>query len=115
MSVDLRARHYWVVADYREYYILQADGRLKPASYDGNANLNFNQFNIDLTYIWNFAPGSQISVMWKNAINTNCNQVQYGYLDDLGRTISSPAANSFSIRILYYLDALYFKKKKSIS
>ena len=36
--------------------------------YQGDADINYNLFNLDFTYIWNFAPGSQISVMWKNVI-----------------------------------------------
>jgi hypothetical protein len=34
------------------------------------------------------------------------------FFGDLHNTFLAPAANSFSIRLLYYLDALYFKKKK---
>jgi hypothetical protein len=113
MSIDLRARHYWVSAPYYSFSILQQDGTLQPAEYSGDPDVNYNLFNIDLTYIWNFAPGSQISVMWKNAINTYDNDVVPNFFEDFGKTIKSPASNSFSIRIIYYLDALYFKKKRS--
>jgi len=111
MSVNLRGRHYWVSAPYFSFYQLQSDGTLNPVDYAGNADINFNQFNIDLSYVWNFAPGSQLSVVWKNAITTYGNLITPNFFKDLGNTLSSPASNSFSIRILYYLDALYFKKK----
>ncbi|MCX6305787.1 MAG: DUF5916 domain-containing protein [Bacteroidetes bacterium] len=113
MSIDLRARHYWVSAPYYSFSILRPDGTLEPASYPNDPDVNYNLFNIDLTYIWNFAPGSQISVMWKNAINTFDHDIEPDFARNFGRTITSPASNSFSIRILYYLDALYFKKKRS--
>jgi hypothetical protein len=111
MSIDVRARHYWVSAPYYDFSILQPDGTLQPAQYAEDADVNYNSFNIDLTYIWNFAPGSQISVMWKNAISTFSNRIEPSFFSDFRETITSPASNSFSIRVLYYLDALYFKKK----
>jgi len=113
MSIDLRARHYWVTAPYYSFYSLQCDGNLMSETYSDDPDVNFNLFNIDLTYIWNFAPGSQISLMWKNAINTFDNDVAANFFDDFGRTIASPASNSFSIRLLYYLDALYLKGKRN--
>lgn len=111
MSIDLRVRHYWATALYLDYSRLLPDGNLTPASYQGDPDVDYNTFNLDLTYIWNFAPGSQISVVWKNSIATFDNDIEPGYLNDLSNTLSSPASNSISIRILYYLDALYFKKK----
>jgi hypothetical protein len=112
MSVDLRVRHYWTTAPYSEYYTLMNDGNLAPSDYNGDQDIDFNQFNIDLTYIWNFAPGSQLSFSWKNAISTFTNLIEPNFFDNFNSTIKSPASNSFSIRVLVYLDALYFQKKK---
>jgi hypothetical protein len=111
MSIDLRARHYWVTAPYYSYYLLQKDGTLIPASYPDDPDVNYNLFNLDLGYIWNFAPGSQLSVVWKNMINTFSDDVTHDFFENLGNTFSEPSANSFSIRLLYYLDAQYLKKK----
>ncbi|TSA24219.1 MAG: hydrolase, partial [Bacteroidetes bacterium] len=102
MSLNLRLRHYWVWAHYLSYYNLRPDGFLIPSDYQGNADVDFNLFNIDLGFIWDFAPGSQLSFVWKNAINTQDNQIDYKFFRNLGTTLSSPAANSFSIRVLYY-------------
>ncbi len=113
MSIDLRARHYWVSAPYYSFSILQHDGSLQPAPYTGDPDINYNLFNMDFSYIWNFAPGSQVSVMWKNAINTYDHLIEPNFFDNLGNTFTSPASNSFSIRILYYLDAQYFKRKRN--
>jgi hypothetical protein len=112
MSIDFRLRHYWVTAPYSEYYTLNNDGTLSQSSYHVNQDLNYNLFNIDMTYVWNFAPGSQLSVVWKNAINTVTNAITKDFFGNLHTTIESPASNSFSIRLLYYLDALYFTKKQ---
>ncbi|MDD4603847.1 MAG: DUF5916 domain-containing protein [Bacteroidales bacterium] len=111
MSVDIRGRHYWVSAPYYSFFRLQEDGRLEPTDYSGDRDVDYNLFNVDLTYIWNFAPGSQISIMWKNAITTFDNSIDQNFFNNFSSTINSPSSNSFSIRIFYYLDALYLQKK----
>ena len=73
----------------------------------------YNLFNIDFNYTWNFAPGSQLSIVWKNAVNSMTDILENNYFHDLRNTVNSPASNSFSIRMLYYLDAMYLKRKKS--
>ncbi len=113
MSIDLRARQYWVSAPYFSFYKLQHDGTLIPAEYAGDPDVDYNLFNLELTYVWNFAPGSQLSLMWKNAINTFDSSIEPDFFTDFKNTMTSPASNSFSVRILYYLDALYFKKKRN--
>ena len=54
-----------------------------------------------------------MSVVWKNAINTYGDQLATGYFDDLANTLSAPQSNSFSVRVLYYLDYLWVKKALS--
>ncbi|MEI7663827.1 MAG: DUF5916 domain-containing protein [Bacteroidota bacterium] len=113
MSFDLRVRHYWVAAPYFAYSVLQHDGTVQPAVYHRDTDINYNLFNLDLSYTWNFAPGSQITVMWKNAVNSDNHQILPDFFDNLGHTLSLPATNSFSVRILYYLDAQYFRKRRN--
>lgn len=111
MSLSLRGRYYWVNAPYYSFYTLQEDGTLKPNDYNGDPDVNYNLFNLDFSYTWNFAPGSQVSLMWKNMINTQNSDTSGDFFSNFGHSFESPSANSFSIRILYYLDALYFAKK----
>ncbi len=114
ISLNLRLRHYWVWAHYLSFYNLRPDGFLIPSDYQANEDVDFNLFNIDLSFIWDFAPGSQLSFVWKNAITTQDDQIDYSFFRNFSNTISSPAANSFSIRVLYYIDAMYFKRKKRL-
>ena len=115
MSLSLRVRHYWSQARYLEYYTLNHDGSLNKSNYNQNNNVNFNAFSVDLQYTWYFAPGSEMSVVWKNQITSQGTELQGNYLTDLGNTLASPQSNSFSIKVLYYLDYMYLKKwfKKS--
>jgi hypothetical protein len=109
-SLSLRARHYWSQAKYLSFYTLNNDGYLDPAPFMEGQNINFNAFTADLVFVWYFAPGSEMSVVWKNAITTYGEMLEPSYVQNLSDMMSSPQANSFSIRILYYLDYLFVKK-----
>ncbi|MEI6898461.1 MAG: DUF5916 domain-containing protein [Bacteroidota bacterium] len=109
-SLSLRARHYWSQADYLQFYSLNDDGSLSARPYQQNHNINFNAFTADLQFVWYFAPGSELSVVWKNMINTAENMLEANYFSNFKQMIDSPQSNSFSFRILYYLDYLYLKK-----
>ncbi|MFC2102379.1 DUF5916 domain-containing protein [Bacteroidota bacterium] len=112
ISLNLRLRHYWVWAHYLSFYNLQPNGFLNPTNYKENQDVDYNSFNVDFSFIWDFAPGSQISFVWKNAIFTQDDKISYNYFRNFENTLLSPATNSFSIRVLYYIDAMYFKKKR---
>lgn len=89
---------------------MQHNGSLLQSEYDKDANINFNAFTADLNFGWYFAPVSELSVVWKNSILTNDKIMVKNYFDDLSNTINSPQTNGISIRFLYYIDYLYFKK-----
>ena len=119
-SLTFRLRHYWQTGLYSDYYNLQADGGLQDNYYTTNNDFGVNYFNIDMVYTWNFAPGSEINIVWKNAIST-FNEAEYhgnqfidierDFISNFDYMIQSPATNSFSLKILYYLDYQYFKRK----
>ncbi len=109
-SISFRMRHYWSEVKYKDYYILNEDGYLDESRYAENHDKNFNVFNIDMIYSWRFAPGSEMSVMWKNIINTSDEDEFYpNYFTNFGQTIISPQSNTISVKILYYLDYLNIK------
>ncbi len=117
MGFSIRARHYWSYAEYHEFYNLDEDGFLQPTTYntfDGENNssddVNFNAFNVDFVYTWFFAPGSELNIVWKNSIYQFGSYLPGGYFDDLNETFGAPQSNNFSIKVLYYLDYLYFKR-----
>ena len=110
-SLSLRLRHYWIRATYNEYFNLNQDGSLAKNSYNDNNNFNVNAFNIDMVYTWNFAPGSEFLLVYKNAIYANVDSSVNNFFDNLKYTFDSPMINSFSIKILYYLDYQNLKKR----
>jgi len=65
-----------------------------------------------MVYTWQFALGSFLNIGWKNAAFTYDNDATKPYFDNLGKTLSSPQNNNFSIKVIYFLDYLSLKKKK---
>jgi hypothetical protein len=97
---------------YNQYYTLENSGRLNNNDvYTGKNDFNFNSFNIDLTFSWEFAPGSNLSMVWKNAITTEDSEILRSYTRNFSETMDAPQLNSFSLRILYYLDYQNLKKQ----
>ena len=118
MGFTFRLRHYRSFITYNFFYDLQADGTLVRNNMDGYDmqnesayNTNFNAFTIDLVYRWVFLPGSEINVVWKNSIFSDDKRVNETYLQNLESILSDGQLNSFSIKILYWLDYLSLKRR----
>jgi hypothetical protein len=112
-SLSFRVRHYWSGANNKEYYQLENDGSLEPdPNYLQNKNENYNAFNVDLIFRWIFAPGSELTFSWKNAIFTDGEEVNPDYFDNLSNTWHSDQINSLSVKILYYIDYNSLRKKR---
>jgi hypothetical protein len=113
-ALTLSFRHNWTTVTYdNQFYELTAKGLLIPNSYQKNHNINFNSWNFDLMYNWEFAPGSQLTALYRNSIfNSNSNSdLSFGdNLDDLFR---QPKEDLFSIRLVYFLDYNKLFKKRS--
>lgn len=111
-GVNITVRHYWSQVVVDQYYTLQHSGYLTTNNnYTVNNNLNLNLFNIDLSYTWEFAPGSSVSIVWKNAITDDGKEVKDNYFGNLHSTFDAVQNNNLSLKILYYLDYLSLKKK----
>ena len=113
-SLSLRMRHYWSRLLYNQYYELLSDGYLSDdLGFDyypeGEYDYNFNSFNIDLLFLWNFAPGSEMSISWKNIIDDPDVPMEEKYFTNLNNLFESTLSNSISIKVLYYLDYNYLR------
>lgn len=113
-SISLRVRHYWRWLKYNNYFELEADGTLsEPINIDLNKNASLNLFNIDLSYQWNFAPGSVLTVMWKNAINDSASgELNTNYFNSVSNLLNSAQYNSISFKLLYYIDYQNLRGRK---
>ena len=109
MGINFRARHYWSKVLNETYYWLQTDGTQTAYTPTQNGDYNFNTFNVDMTYTWQFALGSFININWKNY--EEYQNMQLGYLKNLGNTLASPQSNNISLKIIYFLDYLNLSKR----
>ena len=115
-GITLRARHYWSKVKVKQLYDLQDDGTLQPTVHSITIeNQNLNIFNIDAAYSLQFAPGSFINLVWKDQSYLFNDAVDFRYVKNLGKTLEAPQNNNLSLKVIYYLDYLDFKKwrKKS--
>ncbi len=84
---------------------LNKDGSLSyQESYETDADINFNTFNIDMIFAWELALGSMLSVVWKNEIGSNKDEISYFYKENLLNTFKLDQTNSISLKLLYYID-----------
>ena len=113
MNIMLRGRHYFSNRNNKEFYFLRDDGELQShngAEFKGT-HTNYNIFNIDFIYSWRFAPGSELSVAYKNVAEELEDQNRNGYLQNFDRVLNSPLNNNISLKILYYIDYLQLRKR----
>ena len=116
MNLTTRIRHYWSKVDYNQLYSLQDNGHLTEVS--GNpddANQNYNIFNVDAVFTWQFAPGSFVNVVWKNAAEDFNRISNEGYFKNFNNTMNSDDNNNLSLKVIYFLDYLQLKKKKKVN
>ncbi len=113
MGLNLRGRHYWSDRRNKSFFMLQDNGNLtaNPGSDFVNQHVNYNVFNIDMVYSWQFAPGSELSVTYKDVAEDYETLNREGYGRNFGRVIGRPQNNSLSLKVLYYLDYLQLKKR----
>ncbi|MEN9569708.1 MAG: hypothetical protein RL172_939 [Bacteroidota bacterium] len=113
MGLTMRARHYWSKVDPKEFFALNMEGNLeKPRSaISRNVNQNYNFMSVDMVYTWQFAQGSFINVVWKDIAESFTREFEKNYFGNLGKTIDGPQFNSFSLRVIYFLDYLTIKNK----
>lgn len=111
--ISLHIRHYNQNVKYNnQFYELLLNGDLASSSYSNNHNQCYNIFNIDMQYTWRFAPGSEMSVVWKNVIERDNDVLLSTYFENLDKTINYLQTNSISFKVIYYLDYLYLRKNK---
>ena len=111
MGITFRARHYWSKVAYKSFFMLKEDGSLQPENaVNTNPERNENYFNIDMVYTWQFALGSFINIGWKDSGKLTNQHIQHKYYKNLGNTLNTAMQNNFSIKVIYFLDYLSFKK-----
>jgi hypothetical protein len=82
-----------------------------------NPDVNFNTWNLDFSYTWQFAPGSQLTALYRNQIFNFTNNSKNSYFKSLNNLFDQEKQNTFSLRLVYFIDSHdvknVFKKKNN--
>tara|TARA_S200000501_G_C20548907_1_gene623494 strand:- start:149 stop:682 length:534 start_codon:yes stop_codon:yes gene_type:complete len=120
MSFDVKFRHYWSTLKHRKFFELH-DGNLLESYFSVNDennmpqyNVNYNAWNIDLNCLWQFAPGSELNLQWKNALTTLDDDANISAKENLNRLLDESKGNSLSLKIIYYIDYQNIKGMNAI-
>ena len=109
-AVSLSFRNFWSVANFddNQFYFLQENGTLAASDYRENSendpDANFNIWNLDLSYQWRFAPGSEIILLYRNSVFNLDDQSKLIFTESLENLFEQPARHNLSLKIVYYLD-----------
>ena len=110
-SISLSLRHYWSSVNYNGYYNLNNNGGLDLNNTYTGEDVNFNSWNLDLNYIWQFAPGSQLIAFYRNSIFNSDNNANLDFFKNLDNLFDQSQRHTFSVKFVYFID---YKKLKSI-
>jgi hypothetical protein len=113
MTFNLITRYYWSYSENHEYFTLQDDGYLTPnPNYSLNKNRNFNSWNLDFSYSWWFAPGSELSVLYRNYALERTDVVEKNTQENFSNLFAGNLTNIFSISLRYFIDYNSLKSKR---
>ena len=94
--------------------MLQDDGGLAVTTdiYNNEFDGSYNFFNADLLFSWWFAPGSTLTFSYKNIFDngTDGKLETASFTKNLDYVFKNPHVQTFSIKVLYYLDYLQLRK-----
>ncbi|WP_246034119.1 DUF5916 domain-containing protein [Flavobacterium sangjuense] len=114
MNLNLTVRHYWSYAVNHDYLTLQDDGTLTDnLIYNTNKNSNLNTWNLDLSYSWWFAPGSQVSVLYRNSSSLFSREYSRQFGSNFRDAINNEnLSHVLSISVRYFIDYNTLKNSK---
>ncbi len=124
-ALSLTFRNFWSTVNYDyELFALENDGSLSTTdgynidSLEESPNINFNTWNLDLRYSWQFAPGSQLTALYRNSLFNSDSASKDSYFNSLSTLFDQPIQHVFSLKLQYFIDYNNLKnvfKKKSNS
>lgn len=108
-AINVRFRNFWSTANYKDdiFFKLNDDGTRTPTAYDttqNDPNTNFNIWNLDLSFNWRFAPGSEAVLLYRNQIFNEDALSGINYSNSLNNLFTQPARHTLSLRLVYFLD-----------
>lgn len=110
-GLSLQFRHYWDNVIYDQFmYNLTEEGRiventnLPKTLLDENPDVNFSTWNVDLNYVWQVAPGSFLTVLYRQQLFENSDFSALGFGNSLNNLFEQDLQHTISIRLQYFID-----------
>ena len=108
LGFTLNTRHYWSQVKYERYFDLTADGGLvENADYEllVDRDETFNALTSDLICRWRFAPGSDLLLVYKDALFAGSGEALHGYFDTWRNGLmGEPRTETLTLKLNYFLD-----------
>lgn len=105
MNFNLKVRYYWAHAINNKFLTLREDGYFDDNyTYNLNKNINQNIWNFDLSYTWWFAPGSLVSILYRNNSSLAERNFNTNFGNNFKNVLSNNPNNTISISFRYYID-----------
>jgi Domain of unknown function (DUF5916)/Carbohydrate family 9 binding domain-like len=106
MNFNLSIVQYWSFSENKNFLLLEQDGNL--SDYSGtvsNQNKDLSNYNFDLSYNWWFAPGSQISVLYRNNSSNFSRNIDKDFARNFSNLINNNVLNhTLSVSVRYFID-----------
>jgi len=113
MTLNLTSRHYFSFAENIKFHTLLEDGSFEEnQNYTTDKDVNFNLWNFDLSYSWWFAPGSQITALYRNNAQDFTRDINKNYSSNVSNLFETNLNHVFSVSLRYFID--YNKAKNWI-
>lgn len=103
-SLSLSFRHYWSAVKYNSFQNLNTDGSLSENTNYNGEDVNFNSWNLDVNYIWQFAPGSQLIAFYRNSIFNSDTNSKLDFFKNLNNLFEQSQRHTASVRFVYFID-----------
>ena len=114
IDLSLKLRYHIDQVQNLKFQTLNNNGYLKPTSIENTQeseyDINYTTWTSDIALNWRFAPGSQLSLVWKNAIDNEDNMLINHWTNNVEESFNLAQQNSVSLKVIYYLDYLYLRK-----
>ena len=104
INLSYKLRHYWSGIKNKSFHFLNNNGYFESISYQENKDINYLTWTSNISLDWIFAPGSEISLVWKNELGDNENIFERNIIKNLSNTFDFDPFNSISVKLVYYLD-----------
>lgn len=107
MTINVTSRYYWSYVESKGFKKLDNDGDLTYTNYTDLGSQDFSSWNLDCSYSWWIAPGSQLNVLYRN-YSSNSNESLSRIDKDFSRNFTNLWGDNLnhtvSVSLRYFLD-----------